>query len=74
MLPSKFQFILAEGFRRRRLKCEKLADDGCQVMAKALVAFGKVSYKLCMIKAEYITDPLTNMATTGHSCFWLVDF
>jgi hypothetical protein len=26
---------LAEGFQRRRLKCEKLTDDGCQVMAKA---------------------------------------
>jgi hypothetical protein len=34
---------LAEGFQRRRLKCEKLTDDGCQVMAKAHVAFGKVS-------------------------------
>ena len=41
---------LAEGFQRRRLKCEKLtddgrqtADDGCQVMAKAHFAFGKVS-------------------------------
>jgi trehalose/maltose hydrolase-like predicted phosphorylase len=26
---------LAEGFQRRRLKCEKLTDDGCQVVAKA---------------------------------------
>ena len=34
---------LAEGFQRRRLKCEKLTDDGCQVMAKAYIAFGKVS-------------------------------
>jgi hypothetical protein len=24
-----------EGFQRRRLKCEKLTDDGFQVMAKA---------------------------------------
>ena len=30
---------LAEGFQRRRLKCEKLMDDGRQVM----MAFGKVS-------------------------------
>jgi hypothetical protein len=29
---------LAEGFQRRRLKCEKLTDDGCQVMAKAHMA------------------------------------
>jgi hypothetical protein len=34
---------LAEWFQRRRLKCEKLTDDGCQVMAKAHIAFGKVS-------------------------------
>ena len=34
---------LAEGFQRRRLKCEKLKDDGRQVMAKAHIAFGKVS-------------------------------
>ena len=41
---------MAEGFQRRRLKCEKLTDDrrretddGCQVMAEAHIAFGKVS-------------------------------
>ena len=34
---------LAEGFQRRRLKCEKLTDDGRQEMAKAHFAFGKVS-------------------------------
>ena len=34
---------LAERFQRRRLKCEKLTNDGCQVMAKAHIAFGKVS-------------------------------
>ena len=34
---------LAEGFQRRKLKCEKLTDDGRQVMAKAHFAFGKVS-------------------------------
>jgi hypothetical protein len=27
MLPTKFHFILSEGFQRRRLKCEKLTDD-----------------------------------------------
>ena len=32
-----------KGFQRRRLKCEKLTDDGRQVMAKADIAFGKVS-------------------------------
>ena len=33
---------LAERFQRRRLKCEKVMDDGCQMMAKAHIAFGKV--------------------------------
>jgi len=36
---------LAKGFQRRRLKCEKLTDDGHKVMAKAHIAFGKVSLK-----------------------------
>ena len=34
---------LAERFQRRRLKCEKLTDDGRQVMAKAHLAFGKTT-------------------------------
>jgi hypothetical protein len=35
---------LALLFQRRRLKCEKLTDDGCQVMTKAhLAKEGKVS-------------------------------
>ena len=34
---------LALWLQRRRLKCEKLTDDRRQVMAKAHIAFGKVS-------------------------------
>jgi hypothetical protein len=34
MLPTKFQFIWLRVFQRRRLKCEKLTDDGHQVMDK----------------------------------------
>jgi hypothetical protein len=34
---------LAKQFQRRRLKCEKQMDDGRQMMAKAHIAFGKVS-------------------------------
>jgi hypothetical protein len=34
---------LALRFQRRRLKCEKLMDDGRQVMTKAHFAFGKVN-------------------------------
>ena len=29
-------------FQRRRLKCKKLTDDRCQVMAKAHIAFGQI--------------------------------
>jgi hypothetical protein len=34
---------LVEGFQRRRLKCEKLTDNGRQVLAKGKIAFDKVS-------------------------------
>ena len=40
---------LAEGFQRRTLKCDKLTDDGRQVMAKAHIAFGKVSKKFSVL-------------------------
>ena len=33
---------LNEGFQRRRLKCEKLTDDGRQVMAKAHIVTGEL--------------------------------
>jgi hypothetical protein len=33
---------LAKGFLQRRLKFEKLKDDGHQVMAKAHIAFGNL--------------------------------
>jgi hypothetical protein len=44
-LDASYQFSvhLEEGLQRRRLKREKLTEDGCQVMAKAHFAFGKVS-------------------------------
>jgi hypothetical protein len=44
-IDASYQVLvhLAEGFQRRRLKCEKLPDDGRQVMAKAHISFGKVS-------------------------------
>jgi hypothetical protein len=34
---------LAKQFQMRRLKCLKLTDDTCQVMAKAHIAFAKLS-------------------------------
>jgi hypothetical protein len=32
---------MVEGFQKRRLKCEKLTDDGRQVLAKAHLATKK---------------------------------
>jgi hypothetical protein len=44
-IDASYQVLvhLVDGFQRRRLKCEELTDDGRQVMAKAHIAFGKVS-------------------------------
>ena len=44
-IDASYQVLLHldEGFQRKRLKWEKLMDDGRQVMAKAHIAFGKVS-------------------------------
>jgi hypothetical protein len=42
-IDAFYQVHMAEGFQRRRLKCEKLIDARRQVMAKAHLAKGKVS-------------------------------
>jgi hypothetical protein len=47
---------LAEGFQRRRLKCEELMDDGRQVMAKAHLAFDLK--KGCLAQSPTITNSL----------------
>ena len=44
---------LAEGFQRRRLKCEKLTDDGRQVMAKSSHYLWQVELKR-ILKCEYL--------------------
>jgi hypothetical protein len=44
---------LAEGFQRRRLKCEKLTDDGCQVMAKAHCLWQGELKKKCKLWKHY---------------------
>jgi hypothetical protein len=43
MAATGNQFIWPRVFRGEELKCEKLTDDERQVMAKAHIAFGKVS-------------------------------
>jgi hypothetical protein len=44
-IDASYQILvnLAKVFQRKRLKCEKLMDNRRQVMAKAHIAFGKVS-------------------------------
>jgi hypothetical protein len=44
MLPTKFQFIWLRVFREdKNVKSKRMTDNGHQVMAKAHIAFGKVS-------------------------------
>jgi hypothetical protein len=47
---------LAEGFQRRRLKCEKLTDDGLQVMAKA---HDKNVMKFRVLKMESVNSMMS---------------
>jgi hypothetical protein len=46
---------LAEGFQRRRLKCEKLTDDGRQVKAKAYISVH------CNVTVLFIVNVFTSI-------------
>jgi hypothetical protein len=62
MLPTKFQFIWESGFR---------GEDFLEInQSEPRTKLGtmhpwKVLYKDC----SFSSDPLTNMAATGNSCF-----
>ena len=67
MLPTKFQFIWLRGFQRRRLKCEKLTDDGRQVMAKAHFTFqGLWQGELKRRQYEVATSNMYFLANFGY--------
>jgi hypothetical protein len=43
---------LAEEFQRRRLKCEKLTDDGRQVMAKAAAFYKYIKLNIMQVRGD----------------------
>jgi hypothetical protein len=66
MLPTKFRFIWQSGFREE----EFLEINQSETRIANESKFGrkhpkKILYKDC----SFTSDPLTNMATTGNSCF-----
>jgi hypothetical protein len=62
---------LAERFQRRRLKCEKLTDDGRQVMAKAHFAFGIYTQSINHTNALLIFKKTTTIKSIGLSVYFL---
>jgi hypothetical protein len=53
---NKMLLTLAKRFQRRRFKCEKLTEDGCQVMGKAHMAFGQVSEQMERVSRWLVTE------------------
>ena len=59
--PYQVSAHLAEKCQRRRFKCEKLTDDGCQMMAKS---------SHCLWQGELKKHDVQNIHSMGPLCSW----
>jgi hypothetical protein len=60
---------LALWFQRRRLKCEKLADDRRQVMPKTHIAFVKIFLVLFQNGVRQLRSPAKMATTVQLRCY-----
>jgi hypothetical protein len=70
MLPTKFYFILGSGLRREDFFQKLKIFSSETACPNELKLCRKHLWKFLLKEGLFYPDPLTKMATTGHSCFW----